>query len=180
MCISNYNRKTLWSTYLRFWYHVFTCVSERLSFAASSIRSCTERYFCRSKLFSRVCVEENKNKLNYILSAFSFYLNNRILDSSRTEVFTCNWWSVKAVRALRCFFCILSSGMIRPPPPTKRSPDPLLALLLLRPENEMKKTIDCEFILMTKLIFSIKEYNHNLSLIFLVQMLLNQLTHFWR
>jgi hypothetical protein len=38
---------------LRFWYHVFTCVSDRLRRAASSIRSCTLRYFCRSKLFSK-------------------------------------------------------------------------------------------------------------------------------
>ena len=56
-------------SYLLFWYHVFTCVSVSCSFAASSILSCTLRYFCRSKLFSRVC----------------------------------SWWSVKAVRAFRCF-----------------------------------------------------------------------------
>ena len=40
--------------YLRFWYHVFTWVSVRFNFAASSIRSCTLRYFWRSKLFSKV------------------------------------------------------------------------------------------------------------------------------
>ena len=40
-------------THLLFWYQVFTCVSVRLSLAASSILSCTLRYFCRSKLFSR-------------------------------------------------------------------------------------------------------------------------------
>ena len=39
--------------YRRFWYHVFTWVSERFRRAASSIRSCTLRYFCRSKLFSK-------------------------------------------------------------------------------------------------------------------------------
>ena len=39
--------------YLRFWYHVFTCVSDRFRRAANSIRSCTLRYFCRSKLCSR-------------------------------------------------------------------------------------------------------------------------------
>lgn len=38
--------------HLRFWYQVFTCVSVRLSEAASSMRSCTLRYFCRSKLRS--------------------------------------------------------------------------------------------------------------------------------
>ena len=40
--------------YLLFWYQVLTCVSVRLSFAASSIRSWTLRYFCLSKLVSRV------------------------------------------------------------------------------------------------------------------------------
>lgn len=38
--------------HLRFWYQVLTCVSVRLSEAASSMRSCTLRYFCRSKLRS--------------------------------------------------------------------------------------------------------------------------------
>uniref|UniRef100_A0A8C9ML77 Uncharacterized protein n=1 Tax=Serinus canaria TaxID=9135 RepID=A0A8C9ML77_SERCA len=38
--------------YLLFWYHVFTCVSVRLREAASSILSCTLRYFCLSKLRS--------------------------------------------------------------------------------------------------------------------------------
>lgn len=40
-------------TYLLFWYQVFTWVSDKLSFDASSMRSCTLRYFCRSKLFSK-------------------------------------------------------------------------------------------------------------------------------
>lgn len=40
------------SAYLLFWYQVLTCVSVRLREAASSIRSCTLRYFCRSKLRS--------------------------------------------------------------------------------------------------------------------------------
>lgn len=55
--------------YLRFWYHVLTCVSVSCNCLARSILSCTLRYFCRSKFFSRVC----------------------------------SWWSVNAVRALRCF-----------------------------------------------------------------------------
>lgn len=38
--------------HLRFWYQVLTCVSVRLREAASSMRSCTLRYFCRSKLRS--------------------------------------------------------------------------------------------------------------------------------
>lgn len=38
--------------YLRFWYQVLTCVSVRLRAAAKSMRSCTLRYFCRSKLRS--------------------------------------------------------------------------------------------------------------------------------
>ena len=38
--------------YLRFWYQVLTWVSVRLSEAARSMRSCTLRYFCRSKLRS--------------------------------------------------------------------------------------------------------------------------------
>lgn len=38
--------------YLRFWYQVLTCVSVRLREAASSMRSWTLRYFCRSKLRS--------------------------------------------------------------------------------------------------------------------------------
>lgn len=63
------NAPSLRFAYLLFWYHVFTCVSVSCSFAASSILSCTLRYFCRSKLFSRVW----------------------------------SWWSVNAVRALRCF-----------------------------------------------------------------------------
>ena len=41
-------------SYLLFWYQVFTWVSVRLSLAASSILSWTERYFCLSKLDSRV------------------------------------------------------------------------------------------------------------------------------
>ena len=40
--------------YLLFWYQVLTWVSVRFSFAASSIRSCTLRYFWRSKVFSRL------------------------------------------------------------------------------------------------------------------------------
>lgn len=40
-----------WS-HLLFWYHVLTWVSVRLSDAASSILSCTLRYFCLSKLRS--------------------------------------------------------------------------------------------------------------------------------
>jgi len=39
-------------TYRRFWYHVLTCVSVRFRAAARSIRSCTLRYFCLSKLRS--------------------------------------------------------------------------------------------------------------------------------
>lgn len=39
-------------TYRLFWYHVLTCVSVRLRAAARSMRSCTLRYFCRSKLLS--------------------------------------------------------------------------------------------------------------------------------
>lgn len=35
-----------------FWYQVLTCVSVRLRAAARSMRSCTLRYFCRSKLLS--------------------------------------------------------------------------------------------------------------------------------
>lgn len=42
-------------TDLLFWYHVFTCVSVKLNFAANSILSWTLRYFCLSKLFSNVC-----------------------------------------------------------------------------------------------------------------------------
>lgn len=38
--------------YLLFWYQVLTCVSVRLRAAARSMRSCTLRYFCRSKLLS--------------------------------------------------------------------------------------------------------------------------------
>ena len=39
-------------TYRLFWYQVLTCVSVRLRAAARSMRSCTLRYFCRSKLLS--------------------------------------------------------------------------------------------------------------------------------
>lgn len=38
--------------YRLFWYQVLTCVSVRLRAAARSMRSCTLRYFCRSKLLS--------------------------------------------------------------------------------------------------------------------------------
>lgn len=41
-------------THLLFWYQVFTCVSVRFSLDASSMRSWTLRYFCLSKLFSRL------------------------------------------------------------------------------------------------------------------------------
>ena len=40
--------------YLLFWYQVFTWVSVRLSLAASSILSWTDKYFCLSKLLSKV------------------------------------------------------------------------------------------------------------------------------
>ena len=40
-------------TDLLFWYQVLTWVSVRESLAASSMRSCTLRYFCRSNDFSR-------------------------------------------------------------------------------------------------------------------------------
>ena len=40
--------------YLLFWYQVFTWVSVRFNLAASSIRSCTLRYFWRSKFDSKV------------------------------------------------------------------------------------------------------------------------------
>ena len=73
--------------HLRFWYHVLTCVSVRLSLAASSILSCTLRYFCRSKLFSKVC----------------------------------NWWSVNAVRAFRCFLVRFPLGWPPLPPPAASS-----------------------------------------------------------
>ena len=73
--------------YLRFWYHVLTCVSVRLSLAASSILSCTLRYFCRSKLFSKVC----------------------------------NWWSVNAVRAFRCFLVRFPLEWPLLPPPAASS-----------------------------------------------------------
>ena len=82
----------------RFWYHVFTWVSDRLSLAASSIRSWTERYFCLSKLFSSVC----------------------------------NWWSVNAVRAFRCFFCIFSSHL-DPLPEVPLLFDPLPLLPVTQP-----------------------------------------------
>ena len=39
---------------LRFWYQVLTWVSDRLSLAASSCLSWTLRYFCFSKVLSRV------------------------------------------------------------------------------------------------------------------------------
>lgn len=39
-------------SYRLFWYQVLTCVSVRLRAAARSMRSCTLRYFCRSKLLS--------------------------------------------------------------------------------------------------------------------------------
>lgn len=73
--------------HLRFWYHVLTCVSVRLSLAASSILSCTLRYFCRSKLFSKVC----------------------------------NWWSVNAVRAFRCFLVRFPLAWPPLPPPAASS-----------------------------------------------------------
>lgn len=41
-------------THLLFWYQVLTCVSVRFSLDASSMRSWTLRYFCLSKLFSRL------------------------------------------------------------------------------------------------------------------------------
>lgn len=40
------------AAYRLFWYQVLTCVSVRLRAAARSMRSCTLRYFCRSKLLS--------------------------------------------------------------------------------------------------------------------------------
>jgi len=50
------NNEAVWRrlAHLRFWYHVLTCVSLRFSLDASSMRSCTLRYFCRSKLCSSV------------------------------------------------------------------------------------------------------------------------------
>lgn len=43
----------------------------------------------------------------------SFEVRQGVGHRPRVSLHTCSWWSVKAVRALRCFFCILSSGMIR-------------------------------------------------------------------
>ena len=47
------NTQTEAVSHLLFWYHVLTCVSLSPSLAASSRRSWTLRYFCRSKLRSR-------------------------------------------------------------------------------------------------------------------------------
>lgn len=67
-------------TYRRFWNQVFTCVSLIPNLLASSMRSCTLKYFWRLKHFSMLC----------------------------------NWWSVNAVRALRCFLCANRSADVRP------------------------------------------------------------------
>lgn len=76
-------------THLLFWYQVLTWVSLSPNLLANSIRSCTLRYFWRSKLFSSVC----------------------------------SWWSVKAVRAFRCFLLRLD--------------DPPMPILMLFPSSSL-------------------------------------------
>ena len=56
--------------YLLFWYQVFTWVSVRLSLAASSILSWTDKYFCLSKLVSKVCSWESVNAVRAFLCFF--------------------------------------------------------------------------------------------------------------
>ncbi len=60
------------SFYLLFWYQVFTCVSVRLRRAASSMRSCTLRYFCRSKLLSRELSWWSVNAVRALRGFFAF------------------------------------------------------------------------------------------------------------
>lgn len=59
-------------TYRLFWYHVLTCVSVKLNFAANSILSCTDKYFCLSKLFSNVC---SWRSVNAVLAFLCFLLS---------------------------------------------------------------------------------------------------------
>lgn len=70
-----------WISYLRFWYQVFTCVSLRFSLFASSIRSWTLRYFCRSKLFSSVCSWWSVNAVR----AFLCFLLSPLIPSRTSE-----------------------------------------------------------------------------------------------
>ncbi len=58
--------------YLRFWYQVLTWVSVRFNFAANSIRSWTERYFWRSKVFSRVWSCRSVKAVRAFLGFFCF------------------------------------------------------------------------------------------------------------
>lgn len=73
-------------SYLLFWYHVFTWVSVSCSLAASSILSCTLRYFCRSKLFSRVwswwSVKAVRAFLCFLLCAELSVLDDELFGSS--------------------------------------------------------------------------------------------------
>lgn len=64
------------AAYLLFWYHVFTCVSVKLSLAANSILSCTLKYFCRSKLFSNVC---NCKSVNAVRAFRCFLLKDELV-----------------------------------------------------------------------------------------------------
>ena len=60
-------------THLLFWYQVFTCVSDRFSFAANSILSCTLRYFCLSKLFSKLFNWWSENAVLAFLCFFALF-----------------------------------------------------------------------------------------------------------
>lgn len=62
--------------YLLFWYHVLTCVSVNWSFAASSILSCTLKYFCLSKLFSSVW---SWWSVNAVLAFLCFLLGGELI-----------------------------------------------------------------------------------------------------
>lgn len=72
-------------SYLRFWYQVFTCVSVKLSEAASSIRSCTLRYFCRSKLLSSCASWWSVKAVRAFLGFFMRVVGlSRLLEISRS------------------------------------------------------------------------------------------------
>ena len=91
-------------SYLRFWNHVFTCVSVRLSLAASSWRSWTLRYFCFSNDFSKFWSCESENAVR----AFLGFLGNELY---------CNWYGFKLLSSSssssswsRCFEAVLKSS----------------------------------------------------------------------
>ena len=91
-------------TYRRFWNHVLTCVSVRLSLAANSWRSWTLRYFCFSNDFSKFWSCESENAVR----AFLGFLGKELY---------CNWYGFKLLSSSssssswsRCFEAVVKSS----------------------------------------------------------------------